>query len=124
MFEVRVTLNFSAAHFLKDYPGNCARLHGHNWIVIVAVRANELDSLGFVIDFRELKKDAQAIIEEIDHSLINEHKDFIEANPSSENIAKWIFNRLKNKVNDTRCSLHSIEVGETPSSSVIYYENL
>jgi len=121
MFEAKVTLYFSSAHFLKDYPGNCARIHGHNWQVTAAVRAEKLDELGFVIDFRELRKRLKEITDELDHSLINDHPHFKELNPSSENIAAWIFNRLKEKIDDDRCRLHFIEVAETRDFSIIFY---
>ncbi|MBN2135620.1 MAG: dephospho-CoA kinase [Acidobacteria bacterium] len=121
LFEASVTLRFSAAHYLREYPGNCANLHGHNWTVTVTVRASQLDELGFVIDFRTLKKHTKGIIDELDHSLINDHKDFKETNPSSENIALWIFDRLKPMIDDERCKLHCVEVGETENSSIRYY---
>jgi len=56
MFEVKVVRHFSAAHRVEDYPGNCERLHGHNWKVEVVVGAMELDPLGMVVDFRRLKE--------------------------------------------------------------------
>jgi len=121
MFDAKVILRFSAAHFLKDYPGNCARLHGHNWKVIATVRTEELNELGFVIDFRDLKKELRSILDEIDHSLINDHPYFKKINPSSENIAKWIFKKLKVKIENNRLTLFSVEVAETENSSVIYY---
>jgi len=121
MYEAKVTLYFSSAHFLKDYPGNCARIHGHNWRITAAVRAEKLDELGFVIDFRELRKRLKEITDELDHSLINDHPYFKELNPSSENIAAWIFSRLKEKIDDERCRLHFIEVAETRDSSIIFY---
>ena len=121
MFDAKVILRFSAAHFLKDYPGNCARLHGHNWKVIATVRTEKLNELGFVIDFRDLKKELRSILDEIDHSLINDHPYFKKINPSSENIAKWIFKKLKVKIENNRLTLFSVEVAETENSSVIYY---
>lgn len=121
MYEAKVAVYFSSAHYLKEYPGNCARIHGHNWRVIAAVRAEKLDELGFVIDFRELKKHLKEITDELDHSLINDHPHFKELNPSSENIAAWIFERLKAKIDNERCKLYYIEVAETRDSSIRYY---
>ncbi len=121
MYDASVVLGFSAAHYLKEYPGNCANLHGHNWKVTLTVRADKLDKLGFVIDFRELKKLGKEVISELDHTMINDHADFKETNPSSENIATWIFARLRDKVNDERVKLHAVEVAETENSSVIFY---
>lgn len=123
MYDATVVLYFSAAHYLREYQGNCANLHGHNWKVSVTVKAEELDELGFVIDFRDLKKQTKEIISELDHTMINDHADFKSVNPSSENIAKWIFDKLKQSVNSSRCRLYSVEVGETKNSSVTYYES-
>ena len=121
MYEASIVVRFSAAHFLREYPGNCANLHGHNWKVVVTVRSDELDELGFVIDFRELKKQTNTIIDELDHSLINDHPYFKEINPSSENIAHWAFEKLQPLIDNKRCSLHSVEIGETETSRVVYY---
>jgi 6-pyruvoyltetrahydropterin/6-carboxytetrahydropterin synthase len=121
MYEAKVTLYFSAAHFLDGYPGNCARIHGHNWRITAAVRAEELDKLGFVADFREIKKNLKEITDELDHTMLNDHPHFKKLNPSSENVAAWIFGRLKVKTDDDRCRLHFIEVAETQDCSIRYY---
>lgn len=121
MYEAKVTVYFSAAHFLKDYPGNCARIHGHNWRITAAVRAEELNELGFVADFREIKKNLKEITDELDHTMINDHPYFKTLNPSSENVAAWIFGLLKIKTDDDRCRLHFIEVAETQDCSIRYF---
>ena len=121
MFDIFIDTHFSAGHHLRDYPGNCEKPHGHNWSVKVTVRATELDSLGMGIDFRTIKDAVKKIMDEIDHCDLNSHPAFQDKNPSSENIAVYIFESLQDDLRSDRYSLFSIQVGETPHSSVIYY---
>jgi 6-pyruvoyltetrahydropterin/6-carboxytetrahydropterin synthase len=121
MFDIFIDTHFSAGHHLRDYPGNCEKPHGHNWSVKVTVRATELDSLGMGIDFRTIKDAVGKIMDEIDHCDLNSHPAFQDKNPSSENIAVYIFESLQDDLHSDRYSLFSIQVGETPHSSVIYY---
>ena len=115
-------VGFSASHQIKGYKGSCARMHGHNWKVRAYVRSNELDKLGLVIDFRVLKKIVQEVISPFDHNVINEHPDFANQNPSSENIARWIFHKLKDKLKSPRYWLYAVEIFESESSGLFYTE--
>ncbi|MCK5192882.1 MAG: 6-carboxytetrahydropterin synthase QueD [Desulfobulbaceae bacterium] len=121
MFDIFIETHFSAGHHLRDYPGNCERPHGHNWNVKVTVRATELDPLGMGIDFRTVKDAVKKIMDDIDHCDLNSHPAFQDKNPSSENIAVYIFESLQDDLHTDRYSLFSIQIGETPHSSVIYY---
>ena len=121
-FIVRVQVEISAAHSLRGYHGNCARTHGHNWKVLAEIKANELDSLGMAVDFKELKSAMMEIANIIDHQNINEIHPFDEINPTAENIAKWFYNELALTVNDSRLNLSSITIWETDRSSVRYSE--
>ena len=121
MFDIFIETHFSAGHHLRDYPGNCERPHGHNWDVKVTVRATELDPLGLGIDFRTVKDAVKKVMDDIDHCDLNSHPAFQDRNPSSENIAVYIFESLQDDLHSDRYSLFSIQVGETPHSSVIYY---
>ena len=56
MFELKIVTDFASAHSLRNYPGDCVRLHDHNWQVEVSVCSKVLDDNGFAIDFRETKK--------------------------------------------------------------------
>lgn len=120
MYEISVELSFSAAHMLKDYPGDCRRLHGHNWRVIVFLRAQELDRLGLVADFRLVKAEAKKVLAELDHTLINDHPDFRDTDPSSETIARWLFDRLKPALDAGNHRLHAVEVWETDTTGARY----
>ena len=121
MFDIFIETHFSAGHHLRGYPGNCERPHGHNWNVKVTVRATELDPLGMGIDFRTVKNAVKKVMDDIDHCDLNSHPAFQDRNPSSENIAVYIFESLQDDLHSDRYSLFSIQVSETPHSSVIYY---
>lgn len=122
MFDIFIKTHFSAGHHLRDYPGNCEHPHGHNWNVKVTVRATELDELGMGIDFRTVKDAVNKVLDTLDHRDLNEHPDFKTINPSSENIAVYIFNKLKGALSSERYHLHSITVGETENTGVTYFE--
>ena len=94
MYELVVTDNFAAAHNLRGYKGKCESLHGHNWKVEVTLAANTLDRLGMVMDFKEAKQALGAVLERYDHKYLNEVDDFREINPTTENMARIIFERL------------------------------
>ena len=94
MWQVKVIDWFSAGHQLRGYQGKCEALHGHNFRVEVVVEGEELDSCGLLIDFKELKKILGEVLAELDHSHLNQLPAFEQENPSSENLAKYIFEKL------------------------------
>jgi 6-pyruvoyltetrahydropterin/6-carboxytetrahydropterin synthase len=117
MYEVMVRLTFSAAHRVEDYPGNCERLHGHNWAVEVFAEKRELDSLGMVIDFRKLKDAAKETISKLDHSYLNDLDEFNKKNPTAENIAKFIFDEISPKIAVSR-----VDVFESEDTKASYFK--
>lgn len=121
MMDIFIKTHFSGGHHLRNYPGNCEKPHGHNWKVRVTVRAEKLDELGMGIDFRTLKNHVNEVIEQLDHCDLNDHPAFRDVNPSSENIAMFIFNELKEDLQTDRYHLYSVRVRETDSSGVVYY---
>ncbi len=121
MFDVFVDTHFSAGHHLRNYPGNCEKPHGHNWKVRVTVRATELDELGMGIDFRTVKNAVHEIMETLDHRDLNEHPDFLNKNPSSENLAVYIFDNLTKTLKSERYQMQSVTVCETENSGVTYF---
>ncbi len=121
MYDIFVKTHFSSGHHLRDYPGSCELPHGHNWKVTVTVRAFELDELGMGIDFKELKKQVNLVVDELDHRNLNEMEAFAEINPSSEHIAKFIFDRLKKPLDQQRYKVYSVTVFETDTSGLTYY---
>ncbi len=123
MYKLMIESGFSSAHQLRGYKGKCENLHGHNWRVQVYVTSNTLNDIDLVIDFHEIKDMTNDIISKLDHRLINTVFPFTEKNPSSENIARWIFGELKEKLakyNDIKVS--AVTVWESPTASATYYE--
>lgn len=97
-YELLVRTEFAAAHRLHGYDGDCERLHGHNWKVDVVLRGERLDGLGMVVDFRDAKRLIQEVLEEFDHQNLNELPRFETANPTTENIARAIFEALAERL--------------------------
>lgn len=123
MYEITIKTHFSGAHFLREYKGKCENLHGHNWIIEATVFGDELDNTGLLYDFKTLKKNLGSIIDELDHTLLNDHPEFSEQNPSAERIAKFIFDELKNLLIQTSVSIKEICVHESESSHAVYRES-
>lgn len=98
MFELVIETDFSAAHNLREYKGQCEKLHGHNWKVQVFLISEKLDTLGMVIDFREVKKIIGDIISRFDHVYLNELPEFKSINPTTENLSKTLYHELKNRL--------------------------
>ena len=120
-FELTVKSEFEAAHYIKNYPGKCARLHGHNWIVEAIVRGEKLNELGILVDFKDLKSALNSVLDELDHQYLNELEIFADKNPTAENLAQEIFNRLStSKIFDGAAKLAAVKVYESPKSCVMY----
>lgn len=94
-YELVIKSRFAAAHHLREYHGNCENLHGHNWHLDIILQSNEVNSLGMAIDFRDAKRILNGILEQLDHKYLNELDCFRETNPTTENIAKYIYEELK-----------------------------
>lgn len=124
MFEVSIQTTFAAAHKLRDYRGKCEALHGHNWKVEVTVQTSELNAIGLGIDFKELKQKTNSVLQQLDHSYLNDLSPFQEMNPSSENIARFLFNRLKEVLHTPPIHLKKVSVWESENSWVTYCEDI
>jgi len=120
MFEAIVAMDFSAAHNLRGYRGRCEALHGHNWKVEVAVAARRLDKIGMVADFGEIKKHLRTVLEVLDHRHLNGIAPFDRINPTSENIAKWVFEEMRRRFRSARYRVSWVKVWETAASCAIY----
>lgn len=122
MYTLTRTIEFDSAHQLRDYVGKCANLHGHTYKLAVSIQGQTLDKAGMVYDFVDLKALMKGISEELDHKFLNEIAVFTEINPTAENIAAYIYHKLKPHLpQDIR--LKQIELWETPNCSVIYSED-
>lgn len=121
MFEIFRERVFSASHQLRGYQGQCERLHGHNWRVRVHLRARDLDEHGMVLDFHELDAWIAAVVEPFDHRHLNEVHPFTGMNPSSENLARIICERVMERLPaDGRVSVSCCDVWENDRSRARY----
>ena len=120
-FEVMIERNFSSAHQLRGYKGKCENLHGHNYRVEIYARGSELDNIGLLVDFGELKEAADEVVAYLDHRNINELPPFDEElNPSAENLARYILERVSTRVGDDRVRVYKVRCFETPTSVATY----
>ena len=121
-YQLKIVTDFASAHTLRDYPGACSRMHGHNWKVELEVVASSLDNIGMGIDFKEIKKCTRQVTAELDHRYINEIKPFDEINPTAENIAAYIYNGVSELINSDRIRVESVTLWETERACVKYSE--
>lgn len=121
-FVLKTLLDFAAAHTLSGYPGDCARMHGHNWKIEVQVSGSKLNEIGMVIDFKEIKRHAKEIVKELDHTYLNEHPHFKTRNPTAENIAVYLFQEIEKRIATPDINMHSITVWENDRNCVTYSE--
>ena len=121
---LRVRADFSASHQLRHYGGKCEALHGHNFQVEVEVCGKELDfETGILIDFKILKQHLQTVLDKLDHKHLNDLDEFQENNPSSELLAKFIFQQMKKLLAGERVKLSYVMVAEKNSSMAFYRED-
>lgn len=122
VYTLKVQTEISAAHSLRGYDGDCARVHGHNWKILCEIKTTKLNEIGIGIDFKDLKKSMKEIANILDHQYINEIPPFNEINPTAENISKWFYDMLKPIINDADTKLSAVTIWETDRSSVRYSE--
>jgi 6-pyruvoyltetrahydropterin/6-carboxytetrahydropterin synthase len=120
MYELRVITYFAAAHQLRHFRGKCEKLHGHNWKIEVYIEGEKLNDIGLLIDFKDVKNATSKILEDLDHSFLNELPPFKDQNPSSENIAAYIFRELGDELNDTRIKVSKVTAWESDFASATY----
>ena len=122
LYELTVKSEFEAAHKIENYPGKCVRLHGHNWIVEAIAQGTQLNELGILVDFKIFKAELNKILDEFDHQYLNELEIFADKNPTAENIAKEIFDKLSvSEIFTDTTKLTAIKIYESPKSCVTYY---
>ena len=120
MYELKVVSNLAAAHQLRNFEGRCENLHGHNWRIEAYVRGDDLQENGILIDFKLIKKATDRVIQDLDHRFLNELEGFREINPSSENIAKYIFESLSRDLNNDRVKVSRVTAWESDSACATY----
>lgn len=122
IYTLKVLADFASAHTLRDYPGACSRMHGHNWKIEAEVQATQLNEIGMAIDFKEIKREVRAIADELDHRYLNELAPFQEINPTAENIARYFFQRLAQRLNNEQVQVSALTIWETDRACVRYTE--
>ncbi len=118
-YEISTEVTFSAAHYIKGYPGDCSKLHGHNWAVRAFVRCEKRNPSGITCDFRKLKGILEEVVFPLDHSVLNDVEGFEDLNPTAETIAEWIYERMRMKL-EPELKLARIEVWESSKNFAAY----
>jgi 6-pyruvoyltetrahydropterin/6-carboxytetrahydropterin synthase len=120
MYKLNVTSSFSSAHKLDGYNGMCKNLHGHNWKVRLCVMCDTLDDIGMAMDFGILKAKLNSFLAGLDHQYLNDLPAFQTMNPTSENLARYIFEQMGMLLSGCPCEVVEVEVWESEKASVIY----
>ncbi|HEY7856277.1 MAG TPA: 6-carboxytetrahydropterin synthase QueD [Terriglobales bacterium] len=122
MYEISVEETFSSGHALRGYRGKCENPHGHNYRVRVALAGSTLDSIGLLYDFKELKAIIRDDTEKLDHQYLNDLPAFAAMNPSAENIARYLFDRIQSRLNTSSrgVTIRSVTVYETDTTAAVY----
>lgn len=120
MYELTVKGEFAASHSLRDYEGKCKNLHGHTWHVDVVVAGADLNKTGMLVDFKEIKSALHAVLDELDHAHLNDLAYFQTVNPTSENIAQYLFDSLRKKLKTIEPK--RVTVWESEKANATYYE--
>ncbi len=123
MYELKIITQFAAAHRLDNFYGKCEALHGHNWKVEVFLEGDRLDGAGLLMDFGQVKARTHELLEEIDHKYLNELPAFQHQNPSSENLARYLFERLAAALNRDGVTVRRVSVWESDTSCASYYQD-
>ncbi|VAW52001.1 6-carboxy-5,6,7,8-tetrahydropterin synthase [hydrothermal vent metagenome] len=121
-YQLKVVTDFASAHTLRDYPGACSRMHGHNWKVELEAVATQLDDIGMGVDFKVMKKAARDVGGELDHQYLNELEPFKEINPTAENIAAYMYKEISARINSNTIKVTALTLWETERACVRYSE--
>lgn len=121
-FELSIRSHFSAAHHLTGYQGDCGNIHGHNWLVQVAIVSETLDSAGIAVDFRQVKTLVASVLSRLDHTDLNTLKAFENKSPTTEHIAQHIYRELSGALSQLPVTLATVTLDETPNYRVVYWE--
>ena len=126
MFEVSVERSFAAGHALRGYRGKCENVHGHNYKVCVTLTGADLDSIGLLVDFVEVKRLMQQIIDRLDHQFMNDIPPFDELNPSAENLARYFYQELDRRLRESPAAvpvrIGEVKIWETDTTTATYRE--
>lgn len=124
MFEITVEETFSSGHALREYRGKCENPHGHNYKVQLTLQGPDLNRIGLLIDFKDVKRIIRTITDRIDHHFLNDLEPFTTINPSAENLAKYFYDSIREKLagNAEGVQLASVTLWETDTTYARYWE--
>ncbi len=120
LYTLKILTDFASAHTLRGYPGDCSRMHGHNWKVEVEVVAQQLDEVGMGLDFKVIKEAARALGKRLDHRYLNDIEPFDKVNPTAENIAAYFYQGLSQRLNNPHVRVSAVTLWETDRACVRY----
>ena len=120
MYEVTIKKTFSAAHRISEIGGKCEALHGHNFLVEVSIAAESLNKEGLLIDFRTVKQWTEEVLDQLDHTFLNDLEYFKTRNPSSEQIARYLYGRIDERARQVKMHLSRVTVWESENSCATY----
>jgi 6-pyruvoyltetrahydropterin/6-carboxytetrahydropterin synthase len=123
IYNLKILADFASAHTLRDYPGDCSRMHGHNWKVEVEVRATALDQHEMGMDFKTIKNATRALAKTLDHRYLNDIPPFDVKNPTAENIAQYFYQQLSATLNTDTAKVDGVTLWETDRACVRYSED-
>jgi 6-pyruvoyltetrahydropterin/6-carboxytetrahydropterin synthase len=121
-YTLKIVTDFASAHTLRDYPGDCSRMHGHNWKVEAEVVAKQLDGVGMGVDFKVIKQATRDICRQLDHRYLNDLEPFKTINPTAENIAAYLYKELSDQINGPQVQVSAVTLWETERACVRYTE--
>lgn len=122
IYTLKILTDFASAHTLRGYPGECRRMHGHNWKLEVEISAQALDQQGMAMDFKIIKGHARELCAQLDHRYLNDIPPFDQINPTAENLAAFFYHSLCEKLNNERARVSAITLWETERACVRYTE--
>ena len=125
MFEVSVEDTFAAGHALRGYRGKCENPHGHNYKVKITLAGEELDHIGLLYDFKDLKAAMGEVVDRLDHQYLNDIVPFRELNPSAENMARYFYQECTAKlkaISEGRIRVKEVTIWETDTTTATYFE--
>jgi len=122
-YTLKILTDFASAHTLRNYPGQCRRMHGHNWKLEVEVSAYSLDEQGMAMDFKTIKNSARELCAQLDHRYLNDISPFDRINPTAENLAAFFYQGLSKKLNNERAQISAVTLWETDRACVRYTED-
>jgi 6-pyruvoyltetrahydropterin/6-carboxytetrahydropterin synthase len=122
-YTLKILADFASAHTLRDYPGDCSRMHGHNWKLEVEVTATALNEYGMGMDFKTIKTATRELAKTLDHRYLNDIPPFDEINPTAENISQFFYKNLSATLNNDIAKISGVTLWETERACVRYSED-